>query len=49
MKMTRVVSAVTGINGLSLAHHISKTSTEPYLFFIVIFETDIERKHLRKV
>ena len=34
-EMTRMISASTGINGVSLAHYISKTSTVTYLFYYI--------------
>ena len=47
-EMTRVISTSTGISGVSLAYHISKTSTVTYPFYCN-FERDIGKERLRKV
>ena len=47
-EMTRVISTSTGISGVSLVYHISKTSTVTYPFYCN-FERDIGKERLRKV
>ena len=47
-EMTRMISASSGINGVSLAHISPKQARWP-ISFIVFFETDIGKEHLRKV
>ena len=47
-EMTRVFSTSTGISGVSLVYHISKTSTVTYPFYCN-FERDIGEERLRKV
>ena len=47
-EMTRVISTSTGISGVSLVYHISKTSTVTYPFYCN-FERDIGKESLRKV
>ena len=47
-EMTCVISTSTGISGVSLVYHISKTSTVTYPFYCN-FERDIGKERLRKV
>ena len=46
-EITRVISAHTGINGVSLAHHTSFARMATYIFFIVFFETVLGREQSR--
>ena len=43
-----MISASTGINGVSLAHISPKQARWP-ISLILFFETDIGKEHLRKV
>ena len=47
-EMTGMISASTGINGVSLVHISPKQARWPISLF-VFFETDIDKEHLSKV
>lgn len=48
-KMTHVISASTGISGVSLAHYISQTGTATYLVYCIFLKQTSGREHLNEL